>query len=295
MSDRTAVVLDTDIGTDIDDAVCLAYLLAQPRCELVGVTTVAGDARARARLADAVCQAAGRTDVPVVSGCGAPLMVQAAPKPVPQAAVLPRWKHREEFDPCAAVEFLRRAIRGRPGEITLLTIGPLTNAGLLCAVDPEAASMLKSVVMMGGRYVTGNRMEYNTCADPYAAELCFRAPAPSLTAFGLDVTLQCTMPADECRARLRGGPLDVVIDMAEVWFRERDRICFHDPLAAACLFEPDLCAYRDGAVSVNLEEGNAFGRTDFAQDPAGPHRVAVEVDAQAFFAHYFDTVGVFQG
>ena len=61
MSDATIpLLLDTDIGSDIDDALCLAYLLAQKRCELLGVTTVSGEATRRAMLADAICQAAGR-------------------------------------------------------------------------------------------------------------------------------------------------------------------------------------------------------------------------------------------
>ena len=65
---RIPLLFDTDIGSDIDDAVCLAYLLRQPRCELLGVTTVSGQPRARAALADAVCQAAGRRDIPIHAG-----------------------------------------------------------------------------------------------------------------------------------------------------------------------------------------------------------------------------------
>ena len=69
------VLLDTDIGSDIDDAVALAYLLKQPRCDLLGVTTVTGEPTKRAMLADAICQAAGRTDIPIHVGTEAPLLV----------------------------------------------------------------------------------------------------------------------------------------------------------------------------------------------------------------------------
>lgn len=65
MSDTIPVLFDTDIGSDIDDAVALGYLLNQPRCELVGITTVSGEARERAALADAICRAAGRRDIPI--------------------------------------------------------------------------------------------------------------------------------------------------------------------------------------------------------------------------------------
>ena len=64
---KTKIILDTDIGSDIDDAVCLAYLLAQPDCELLGITTVAGEAEARARMASALCKVAGK-DVPIFPG-----------------------------------------------------------------------------------------------------------------------------------------------------------------------------------------------------------------------------------
>ena len=66
--DRIPVLLDTDIGSDIDDAVALAYLLRQPRCELVGITTVSGDVQKRAALAEVTCRAGGREDIPIHCG-----------------------------------------------------------------------------------------------------------------------------------------------------------------------------------------------------------------------------------
>src|SRR5215216_2309426 len=101
------VLLDTDIGSDIDDAICLSYLLCEPRCELVGVTTVSGQPQLRAALIDAVCRAAGRTDVAIHAGTEHSL-VGSTPQPeVPQATVLDRFDHRdpEEFAPNTAVTF----------------------------------------------------------------------------------------------------------------------------------------------------------------------------------------------
>lgn len=294
MSETVPLLLDTDIGSDIDDAVCLAYLLSEPRCDLLGVTTVSGQPRKRAMLADAVCRAAGQQDVPIRSGCDDPLLIEQYQSAAPQAEVLPEWEHREGFAPYEAVEFLRRTIRGRPGEITLLTIGPLTNAGLLCAVDPEAFGMLKRVVMMAGRYFSGERKEHNVNCDPIAAELAFAADGPPVTVYGLDVTLQCRLPAEECRRRFRGGPFEVVRQMAEVWFRERDRITFHDPLAAACIFEPGLCRYRDGRITVHVQQDDQFGQTTFAETPDGEHRAACEVDADRFFERYFAVTDIFR-
>ena len=72
------VLLDTDIGSDIDDAVCLAYLLAQPDCELLGVTTVTGEGQRRAMLASALCREAGQ-DVPIYIGAEQPLLIEQRP------------------------------------------------------------------------------------------------------------------------------------------------------------------------------------------------------------------------
>ena len=81
------VLLDTDIGSDIDDAVCLAYLLAQPECELLGITTVSGEVEKRAQIASALCRTAGR-QVPIFPGTADPLLVPQKQPQAPQAAAL---------------------------------------------------------------------------------------------------------------------------------------------------------------------------------------------------------------
>jgi len=293
MKDRVPLLLDTDIGSDIDDAVCLTYLLAEPRCDLLGVTTVTGQPERRAMLADAICRAAGRPEVPIFSGCDVPLLYEQKQPQAPQAEVLSRWAHREDFEPYAAVDFLRRKIRSRPGEITLLTIGPLTNVGLLFAEDPEVPRLLKRLVMMGGYYFAGRKTEWNTSGDPIASALVFNADVPELVAYGLDVTTQCRLSAEECRKRFAGGPFEVVRAMAEVWFRRAGETTFHDPLAAACIFEPETCTYRTGRVRMDLTPGETYGATLFEESAGGRHRVAEKVNASRFFGRYFDVTKAF--
>ena len=87
------LILDTDIGSDIDDAVCLAYLLAQPRCDLLGITTVTGEADKRAMMASALCKAAGKS-IPIYPGCEQPLLVAQGQPQAPQAAALARLGSR---------------------------------------------------------------------------------------------------------------------------------------------------------------------------------------------------------
>lgn len=290
---KLPVLLDTDIGGDIDDALALTYLLAQPRCELLGVTTVDSECAVRASLVDAVCRAAGRTDVPIFPGVWKPLM-ERRDFGVPQRTVLERYPHRTFKRGNLALEFMRQTIRDRPGEITLLTVGPLTNAGLLYAADPEIPSLLRQHVMMGGLYVSRPKgyglREWNTMADAYASAIVFENAPRRMRCIGLDVTSQCVMSREACMERFAGGAMNIVAEMAEVWFEKRPVIKMHDPLAAMCVFEPSLCTWRSGRVAIELAGDELRGLTRFDADSQGPHQVAVEVRPAEVFDHYRQVV-----
>ncbi len=301
MTQPIPILLDTDIGSDIDDALALAYLLRQPRCELLGITTVSGEPEKRASLADAVCRAGGRDNIPIHAGTALPLLAAQNQPHAPQASALKSgaWPHRE-FGPNTAVSFLRETIHARPGEVTLLAIGPLTNIALLFALDPEVPRLIKEIALMGGWFFDRPQPEWNIRCDPHAATMVFAAPVPRFTAVGIDVTQRCRMPADECRRRFAeaGGPLAPVAAFAEVWFQDRPDITFHDPLAAALIFEPTLCACEPCQVSVELTSPQRTGQTylDWSDrhtagsSPNHPHQAAASVDSAAFFSHYFSVV-----
>ena len=295
MADGTIKVLfDTDIGSDIDDAVALAYLLSEPRCELLGITTVTGQGERRAEMASAMCRHVGRGDVPVHAGCPEALLIEMRQKLAPQADALGDRDRQRDFAPNTAVEFMRETIRARPGEVTLLATGPMTNVGVLFATDPELPAMLKQLVLMCGQFFAAMKGEWNAIGDPHATAITYgngcQSRPPRHVSYGLDVTTRCRMDADECRRRFTAKVLEPVHDFAEVWFeRGPGRITFHDPLAAAGIFQPDLCEYRRGTVTVSLAEPTA-GWTVFRPDESGPHLAASAVDAERFFERYFDVV-----
>jgi inosine-uridine nucleoside N-ribohydrolase len=249
-------------------------------------------------LAEELCFLAG-FDIPIHAGATQPLLLGPGQREVPHYAAIGNRPHRTDYPPNTAIEFLRQTIRARPGEITLLGIGPMTNLALLFATDPEIPSLLRELVLMCGVFKLGQdetppRREYNAITDPIATAMVFRARPARFTSVGLDVTKRCQLPAEECRRHFAkaGGPLAFVAEMAEVWFRHRKDITFHDPLAAAVIFEPALCDYEHGVAEVEVANEAQAGRTLWMPKPGGgPHRIAATVEPARFFEHYFGVVG----
>jgi len=289
LAETIPILFDTDIGSDIDDAVALAYLLRQPRCELVGITTVTGDVAKRAALCQVLCDAAGKGDVPIHCGASSVLLHGPGQPAVPQYAAIESRAHRRDWPAYTAIEFMRDAIRSRPGEITLLSVGPLTNVALLFALDRELPSMLRSWVSMAGQFFGDGEkdIDWNSICDPLATAIAFRHRPPTRVHVGLDVTLKCRLDTASVRSRFRGPVLSEVAEMAEVWLEGRSGITFHDPLSATLVFHPELCKMARGTVSVDID-----GHTSFAAGGDGLDEVAADVDVQAFFQEYF---GVFDG
>jgi purine nucleosidase len=131
------VILDTDIGDDIDDAFALALLLQSPEIKLLGITTTFGDTELRARLVDRYLAAVHRSEIPVAAG--APTPAQNHFTQTAYARQVPALQHP------GAVEFLLRQIQSHPGQITLICIGPLFNVQAAIARDPATFRKLKRV------------------------------------------------------------------------------------------------------------------------------------------------------
>ncbi|MCL2058685.1 MAG: nucleoside hydrolase [Oscillospiraceae bacterium] len=288
---RKKILFDTDIGSDIDDAVCLAYLLCNSDCELAGITTVSGQARERAMLCDALCKAANKS-VPIHAGTEKPLLIDNKQTRAQQAEKLANHPHSAEFAENTAIEFMRDVIYQNPGEITLLAVGPTTNVGLLFATYPKTVELLGGLALMCGDFLRGGKaMEWNAICDPHACAIVYNAPVKSHVSYGLNVTTLVTMSSAEVRERFAHPVLKVVADFAEVWFRERDRLTFHDPLAAVGVFCDDVMKYERGAVDVDIFNGEQLGRTVFTANAAGPHTIASEVSPDRFFDRYFSVFG----
>jgi inosine-uridine nucleoside N-ribohydrolase len=186
------VILDTDIGGDIDDAYALALVLSSPELKLMGVTTASGDTNLRARLAEGILCETGRQTIPVHAG------VQTKPHSVFTQA---SWASRFPSPPDSgtdAIAWMAKTIRANPGQITLIEIAPQSNVGALIERDPAAFRMLKRVVMMGGSIYRGYgdlgyapdhgpSAEYNIASDVPAVQKLFASGVP-ITMVPLDST-----------------------------------------------------------------------------------------------------------
>ncbi|MCM8825368.1 MAG: nucleoside hydrolase [Candidatus Omnitrophica bacterium] len=279
---KEKVILDTDIGSDIDDAICLAYLLAQKSCELLGITTVSGESEKRAAIASYLCEKAGE-NVPVFCGLIEPLIGTQKQKIAQQYEYLEKISYKKSCDR-EWFNFIRDQIRENPRQINLITIGPLTNIGILFKIDPELPLLLKSMYIMGGMFFGENKKaEWNISCDPYAAHTVFSSGAKEMYVCGLDVTTKVKMKKKEFIERFsRNYLLREVLNFAEIWFRNRDVVTFHDPLAAAILFDKNLCNFKKGSVFVNQ-----IGETGIIEDERSDIFVASEVNSELFFEHFF--------
>lgn len=315
---KIKIILDTDIGTDIDDALALAYLLQQPRCELMGITTLTGQARERAMLASVICHAAGRDDIPIYPGIEECMHIAQKEKYAPQAGVLGRWKHTESFPEGEALQFMRRTIRDNPGEVILLGISPMSNIARLFLMDPELPSLLKGLYLMCGKFseyefknwynpqdqgdgeltafeprnlksfMAGGSLEMNALIDPYATAVVYRQSCPVHRSIGVDMTHRVTMPMKEFQeACSQHELLRPVLDMAGIWFQSKAEVCFHDPLATVCIFNERVCEFERGNVDIELMSDRLLGYTFFEKSPSGKHEVAASVNTVEFFKEYF--------
>jgi inosine-uridine nucleoside N-ribohydrolase len=216
---RVPVIFDTDIGTDIDDAYALAMLIQRPELELLGVTTVSSDAVARARLAAKLLSVAGKhwSTTPVFAGISTPVQYM---KQVEWADGFTS----PTLHPSGAVEFMRREINRRPGEVTLIAVGELTNVAALLGSEPGIAKKIRAIALMGGAVYRGHEPgskpapEWNIKSNARAARTVFSSGVPLLVA-PLDSTADLKLTPDmRVRIFLRGTPLnDALGALDQIW------------------------------------------------------------------------------
>jgi purine nucleosidase len=236
------VIIDTDIGDDIDDAFAVALALRSPELHILGITTAFGDTELRARLLDRYLAAVGRTDIPVATGVATPhsnVFAQAA-----YAQREPDHKHAD------GVAFLLEEIRRHPGEITLIAIGPEDNIGAAIQRDPATFQKLQRVVLMGGSIDRGYDgpdgehrppdAEWNIARDPSSFKALLSSGVPTFMT-PLDSTQIHLKEPEREKLLAFGSPLTDQITL--LYHQWRANAEYQSP--APRLFDPVTVAYVD--------------------------------------------------
>jgi inosine-uridine nucleoside N-ribohydrolase len=293
------VLIDCDPGHD--DAMALLLALASPELELLGVTTVHGNATLDKTTANAlrVLELAGRGDVPVAAGADRPLMREPRiadhvhgesgldGPDLPPAAGAPVTAH--------AVDFLAERLHSAGRPVTLIPTGPLTNIALLLARHPDAARHVDRIVLMGGAIAEGNvtpAAEFNIWVDPEAAARVF-ASGLDITMIGLDITHRALMTAEHAeRLRAAGRVGSLVAELWAFYHRFHSRVYdfpgapVHDALAVAQVIRPDFVRAEHRHVAIECASELCRGRTvvDLWEVTGGAPNahVGVDVEANAF-------------
>ena len=278
------VVIDTDPG--VDDALALLLAMRSPELKIEAITPVAGNVPLELTLPNALrmVEIAGRTDIPVAAGAKAPLMRRLVTAAYVHGenglagAVFPDPKIKAITEP--APEFIRQIVRRYPHEVTLITIGPLTNIATALNEDAEIAGRVKNLVMMGGSLSGGNvtpAAEFNIYVDPEAARIVFQSGIP-ITMVGLDVTRKTALTEDRVR-QLEAGQNRVSQAAAKIArsainnYRKQGFSIdphMHDSLAVAAFLNPSLLKFEDYYVDVEtageLTAGETLGYSPVAGD-----------------------------
>jgi purine nucleosidase len=299
------VIFDTDPG--IDDAMALLYLHACDNLELLGITTILGNASIENCTHNALflCEQFG-IDAPVYRGADRGVTgEQTGDYPdfvhgkngLADIDVKVAGKSAEDQDACS---FLLETSKANPGEITIVAVGRLTNIALAINKDRTFASRVKEIIFMGGAAnCEGNVTpwaEANIIGDPEAASIVFNAGIP-LVMVGLDVTLLTRMSHDFLGTLTSGLPQlqNLLLSINKVYAayyktsQDWDEFPVHDSSAIAYAHDPDMFGAEQGRLTCILE-GEERGRTVFAPDPSGRHRVCLSVDSNAMLDDYLKNV-----
>lgn len=298
MTADDALPLLLDVDTGVDDAIAIALAVRSPAVDLVGVTTVAGNVTIDKTTENSLRVLAwlGAESVPVAAGMAAPLV-----RTLRDAAHFHAESGLGLFAPpsspasvvdVTAPEFMIRRARERPGELTFVCLGPLTNLAVALGLEPELPALLRGIVIMGGAFtVRGNvtpAAEFNIYVDPEAAAIVARSRLAA-TFVGLDVTHQVAlMRADwEQLAGRDTVEAKLVHEVCRYSFEQRaaEHFYLHDPLALAVAVKPELVEALRCAVAVDTGPTANAGETLIVEDPMRPaHAVARSVDTAGALA-----------
>jgi purine nucleosidase len=283
------IIIDTDIGDDIDDAFAAALALSSPEFQVLGFSAAFGDTPTRARMLDRLLGETGHGDIAVAVGVAADVNKGAfTQRRYAEGGSFARPNHP------GSVDFILAQIRKYPGEITLVAIGPLPNIGALIDRDPATFKKLKRVVIMGGNVETltdpygqaaaiAPHAEWNIKNDIMSAQKLFTSGVP-VTMLPLDSTANLKLH-EVARTALfaHGTPMtDMLALTYQQWaaYTRNPTPTMYDPMTLASMLEPSLCPMT--AMHIVVDDAGVTRAV-----PGAPNaQVCLHSDAEAFLRFY---------
>lgn len=284
---RIPVLLDTDIGSNVDDLLALLLIAGSPELHLVGVNTVYGDTLLRARIAHRVLALLGMTATPVAAGHSEPISGTPVFWTGHEGS---NYTHLRECEPSPhGIERLFRSALARYGEsLVVVGIGPFTNLARLLEAEVEAGSSSPQLLLMGGQF-GGGEPDRNVSSDAEAAARLIRSAAGPTTFVGIETCRRVWMEDRHLDQIVADGPhdlVDLIRTEIETWWQykgeRRSNPC--DPLTVMALLRPDLFEFTEADIDFSTEPGPGHGATVITASPPGEDlraEYAVDVDAEA--------------
>jgi inosine-uridine nucleoside N-ribohydrolase len=287
----TRVILDTDLGSDVDDAMAFSQLLGSPDVDIVGVTTVYGDTVLRARLTQRLAGLAG-TSVRVYAGEQSTLSGREVWWPGHEGSLHSNLE-AERVEDGDAVDFLVNQVASHPGQIDVIAIGPLTNIAGAIRKDPTFAQNVKHLWVMGGAFTaegmdpgSGTNTEHNFRSDDIATKTVFDSGIAA-TVTGLEVTQKVEVRTDQIAEFAAAGPLGLALerDIHQWWeFWDEEWNVPHDPITVLTLLRPELFSFSEpGSIEIRLGDSTTddnAGHSTFTPG-TGSVRIATDLDSQS--------------
>ncbi len=281
---RLKVILDTDIGDDIDDAWALAFVISHRNFDPLGITVAHGNTPARARMVCKMLHQTGRTDIPVFVG-----------RETTQKDYSHQFTWAEDFSTVrprskSAADFIVETLRQNPGQVTLIAVGPLQNVADALRKEPQLGKLAKRVVLMSGCvYGTAEKPsivpEYNVYASTSDAKLVYSAGLP-LTIVPLDSTTHVRLSdAEREQLRKHESPLTFALEVLyRLWLvNPQSRMTLHDQMAVAEAASPQEFFGKMETLPLWVDE-KGFTRED--PQLGKPVTVCLEPKRDAFMKYY---------
>lgn len=290
------IVIDTDIGTDVDDAYAVAFALMRPELDILAITTAFGPTLDRLRILRTLARTVRDSALPpMAAGDGAPVTPVGAERrdallgEVPNQA--PFAAPDKDTPVYGAALLMESALRAHPGEVTLVTIGAMTNVARLLRHRPEIKPVIRGIASMGGSFQP-DRIEYNIKCDPVAAAEVLSSGVPCAL-FSWEVTKRVVLEAPHM-ARLREADTPVtraLVELTELWMPHgggKPGPVVYDISPLLHLFRPELYTMASHNVSVVTDPGDDIGRTRLSDGDGC--LVATDMDAPAARDLLIDTL-----